>query len=988
MHKERDKKRQHRRQDKRIYKTDESSKKPKFYALDMFPYPSGAGLHVWHPKWYVATDTLARMKILQWYNVLHPMGRDAFGLPAEQYAIKNKVNPKVATDENIDRYKKQLEIMGFTYDWEREVNTTDSWFYKWTQWTFIQLYNHYYDDTTQKAKPIEQLSIPKWLSQEDENEYKDRHRLAFMDYKAINRCPSCKTWLANEDLEDGKCERCGSDIEQKPMRQRVIRITDYAERLLDWLDNHLPERPENIKEMQRHRIGKTEWTEMKMNIDGHKETINIYTTRIDTVYGMSYVALAPEHPLVDKITTKEQKKQVETYKDQAKKKTDLQRTELEKDKTWVFTWAYVINPFTNEKIPVRVADYVLAWYGTGAVMAVPAHDERDFTFAKKYSLPIKNVVAPIFGKEWKDEKRIDGITAILFDPNTQEYGYLERTNPHRYVQVCGWLDKGETHEEATIREIKEETGIQKINKILKLWDTYHSRYYHPVKNDYRFADVNPFLCIVDKNDAFGHNREDHEQFDLVRSDAKTFLKKLEKTLADAKHLHEACKRAVTKAIEEWYDTTTQNKDTFVPIFPDTKEWILYNSEGYNGMFVHEAIKTMQQWLQKKWIGGKKTQYKLQDRVFSRQRYRWEPIPMIHTTNWVKPVDESQLPITLPDVEHYEPTGTEEWPLANITDWVNTPEGKRETNTMPQRAWSSRYRLRYIDPKNNKILIDKDKEQYRWQVDTYVWWLEHATRHLIYARFWYKFLKDIDVVSHEEPFKKLYGVGLVMAEDGRKMSKRRWNVVNPDEVIEEYGADAFRTYEMFMWPFENEIARSTESVKWVKKFLDKVWKLQEKTNKDADTKETQSLLHKTIKKVTEDIEHFKFNTAISQLMILVNKLQSQEAVDIDTYKTLTLLISPFAPHMAEEIRCEVLWEEFSIFTKAERPQHDEKLLQDEIIKMAVQLNGKVRWTVEINPQATQEEVMKVIQKDPKLAERITHEPKKVIYIAGKIINIIL
>lgn len=833
--------RQQEREKHAIYKADESSNKPKFYALDMFPYPSGAGLHVGHPKGYVATDVLARTKMLQGYNVLHPMGRDAFGLPAEQYAIKNKVNPTVSTAENVAWFKQQLQNMWFTYDWDREVNTTDPEFYKWTQWTFIKLYEHFYDSTAKKARPINELSIPKWLSDEETKQYINDHRLAYVDYKPILRSVDLQTAIAQEDLdENGNCERTGWPVERRPMRQRVIRITDYADRLLEWLDE-LVERPDSVKQMQRHWIGKAEGTEFTMQIQGYDDTIGIYTTRIDTVYGMSYVALAPEHPLLSKITTAEQSKAVEKYIKQTKNKGELQRTDLNKDKTGVFTGAYAINPFNQQPVPIRVADYVLGGYGTGAVMAVPAHDERDFAFAKKYDLPIIASIYPIIRGNY------------------------------------------------SLDELNEELNSQ--------------------------------------------------------------IKKIDNT--------ETC---------------------------FTEKWNLTSSWEYTSMTSDQAIAAMQARLESQWIGGKKIQYKLQDRVFSRQRYRGEPIPMIHTADGIKAIDENELPLKLPEVEHYEPTGTEEGPLANITDWVNTPEGKRETNTMPQRAWSSRYRLRYMDPKNPNNLVDPAKEKYRWQVDVYVGGMEHATRHLIYARFWHKFLYDIGVVSTSEPFKKLYGVGLVLAEDGRKMSKRRWNVVNPDDVIAQYGADAFRTYEMFMWPFENEVARSTAWVKWVKKFLDKVEKLSQTISSEAITK-NQWLLHKTIKKVSEDIENFRFNTAISQLMILVNALSDEASIDHKTMEILTLLISPFAPHLAETLR-EKLGNEFSVFTQGKRPSYDEKLLVDDTVKIAVQFNGKVRGTIQITPTSTQDEVMQIIQNDAALAARIESTPKKIIYVPGKIINIIL
>jgi len=995
------KNRQELREKNKIYKTTESSEKPKFYVLDMFPYPSGSWLHVWHPKGYVATDVLARTKMLQGYNVLHPMGRDAFGLPAEQYAIKNKVNPTVSTAENVAKFKKQLQNMWFTYDREREVNTTDPEFYKRTQWTFIKLYNHYYDHAAKKAKPISELSIPDGLSQEEKTQYIDNHRLAYIDHKPILRSVDLQTAIAQEDLdENGRCERTGWPVERRLMKQRVIRITDYADRLLEWLDE-LPERPDNVKQMQRHRIGKTEWTEFTMQIDTtqrNNETtlqrwnaetlkLSIYTTRIDTVYGMSYVALAPEHPLLAKITTAEHSKAVEKYIQETKIKGELQRTDLNKDKTGVFTGAYAINPFNQQPVPIRVADYVLGGYGTGAVMAVPAHDERDFAFAKKYDLPIQEVIAPYFeitdGKDAvrKDKKTVrrDRICAIVKHRSEDKYLCLDRKNRWRKSFILGGIE-WQNHVDAAIAEIKEETGYSDIVFKHTVWIPIHTHVFAAHKDENRYAAEYCMYFELENNTQHSVDEKELKKHAPIWIDGKNIESYL--TIPNNKLQRER--------LQKWF-SAYGNK------------WILINSNEYEGLTSNDAITAMQARLTTQWIGGKKTQYKLQDRVFSRQRYRGEPIPMIHTANEIQPIDEKELPLKLPEVEHYEPTGTEEWPLADITDWVNTAQGKRETNTMPQRAGSSRYRLRYMDPKNPTQLVDPAKESYRWQVDVYVGWMEHATRHLIYARFWHKFLYDIGVVSTSEPFKKLYGVGLVLAEDGRKMSKRRWNVVDPDDVIAQYGADAFRTYEMFMWPFENEVARSTAWVKWVKKFLDKVTKLAktlsswakwananevEGSYTNSQNKEIKSLLHKTIKKVSEDIQNFRFNTAISQLMILVNALTEEKSIDKDTLQTLTLLVAPFAPHLAEEIWCNVLGNKFSLFTEWKRPSYDEKLLVDDTVKIAVQFNGKVRGTIQIIPNATQDEVMTIIGNDAALAARIESTPKKIIYIPGKIINIII
>lgn len=1008
------KKRQKFWQNNQTYKTLEDSNKKSFYILDMFPYPSGAGLHVWHPKWYIATDVIARKHILQWQNVLHPMGFDTFGLPTEQFAIANKIKPQIAANQNIETYKKQLEMFGCTYDWDRAVNTADPEFFKWTQWTVLQLYHHYYDQKVDKAMPISDLEqkitsweivIPDGLSQ---NEFIDKHRLIYLDYKPINRCPSCKTGLANEDLEDGKCERCGSEVEQKPMRQWVVRITEYAERLLSWLEQ-LPNWSESAIEQQKNWIGKSEWSQFKMyimpendgrisendgrtkklskeNNDGtydiiglamkvHRElwpglqekvyvkwltkllkkagyevslekkiaykidgemiaygfvdilvngnialelksrknllgdyykqlrtyinqsediscglllnfyngkleykrlekeyntTLNnqkilrnsqtilsdfqdilrnsqensqkffsVFTTRLDTVFGMTFVVMSPEHSLVDQITTDEYKVAVEKYKEQARHKTQLERTELQKEKTGQFTGAYAVNPFNGQEVPIYIWDYVLANYWTGVVMAVPAHDERDFEFAKKYDVLVTQSIEPL-------------------DKNNPDFGDIADSK----------------------------------------------------------------VCYIEK-------------------------------------------------------------------------WILVNSGEFSGMSSDEAILAMQERLEKNWIWGKKTNYKIQDWVFSRQRYWGEPFPFVFCEQcWTVPLNESDLPLELPDVEHYEPTGTEEWPLADIDFWINTKcprcwwKAKRESNTMPGRAGSSWYWLRYMDPHNSKELVSPEKEKFWHPVDIYVWWAEHITRHMIYARFWHKFLQDLWIVSVVEPFKKYQHVWLIMAEDGRKMSKRWWNVINPDGIINEFGPDVLRVYEMFMWPFDQAVNWNTSGVKWVKKFLDRLIGLSTKVDKDkVEDKKTLNTLHKTIKKVWEDIDVFAFNTAISQLMIIVNELSEQEQISQSTYENLIVLLAPFAPHIAEEL-WQKFWNSDSLFTQDLWPIFDSNHLALDTITLAIQINGKLRWTINISPNATQDEAMSEISKNEKIQNYLWWEIIKIIYIPWKICNIVV
>ena len=837
---EMEKKWQKKWKEERIYHTHEDPNKEKFYILDMFPYPSGAGLHVWHPKWYVASDTLARKKMLEWYSVLHPMGFDTFWLGTELYAIEKKMKPQVVSQQNIDYYKQQLEKIWFSYDWDRSFSTAEPEYFRWTQWIFLQFFTHYYDEELDKAMPIENLEKKlreKWLDGEELKNELNNQRLAYIDFKPINRCPSCKTWLANEDLADGKCERCGSAVEQKPMRQRVLRITKYAERLIKDLDGL--DWDESMKELERNWIWRSEWTQFKMFLENSEDYFEVFTTRVDTVFWMTFVVMAPEHPLVDKITTDEYRWAVEKYKEQAKFKTQLERTELQKEKTGQFTWSYAINPFNGDKIPVYIWDYVLANYGTGVVMAVPAHDERDFDFAHVHNIPIIQSIAPV-------------------DKNHPDYDAIAR------CEVC---------------------------------------------------------------------------------------------------------------------------------YPD--KWIVVNSWEFTWLTSDEAIKKMQIWLSERNLWWVKRNYKIQDWVFSRQRYWGEPFPVILCPDCgVVPMNESELPLLLPDVENYQPTGTEEWPLANIDEWINVKcphcwkDAKRESNTMPGWAGSSWYWLRYMDAHNDKQFVAPEKEQYWKNVDVYVWWAEHVTRHMIYARFWQKFLYDLWVVTQTEPFHRYEKVWLIMAEDGRKMSKRWWNVVNPDDVIAEFWADAFRTYEMFMWPFDQYISWNTNGLRWTKKFLDKVVALWDKVSPDAKLPaDVEILFNQTIKKTTEDIDAFRFNTSIAQFMILVNAFTECEAIPTDVFEKFVILLAPFAPHLAEEF-WSLLGHEFSIFKNAKWPKYDESKLSSDLVKMAVQFNGKVRWTIEVSKEASQDDVMNAVKSDWKLSGYLVGEPKKVIYIPGKILNIVL
>jgi len=836
--------------EKKLYKTEEGSDKPKCYVLDMFPYPSGEGLHVGHPKGYIATDVYSRYKRMMGHNVLHPMGWDAFGLPAEQFAIKNKVHPRTAVEKNTAYFKAQLAKIGFNYDWEREVNTTDPGFYKWTQWTFLKMFER---------------------------------GLAYESYEPINWCPSCQTGLANEDLDGVNCERCGTLVEKKPMRQWVLKITDYADRMLQDLDTL--NWPESIKESQRNWIGRsqgslisfaltqTEADKTQTNADGIPESLEVFTTRPDTLFGVTYLAISAELAKKWLDVGWQTSEEIKNFVEKTLKEEAVRAIDVTPEKEGIFTGVHAINPANQEKIPVWIANYVLSGYGTGAIMAVPAHDERDFQFACKY----KN----------------DGM---------------------QIVEVSSLPD-----------------GLN----IKKTSAEYTNGVEHP-SNWWLFPDS---YQILDKN--------------------------------------------IDDVFDMW--TVGESKCHNYP-------GALINSAQFDGMSSEEAKTAITEF-----VGGKMTsQYRLKDWVFSRQRYWGEPIPLVHCEkDGVVAVPEKDLPVTLPDVESYAPTGTGESPLADISEWVNTTcptcggPAKRETNTMPQWAGSSWYYLRFIDPKNTEALVDKAKEKYWSPVDMYVGGAEHATRHLIYARFWHKFLFDIGVVNYSEPFTRLQNVGLIMASDGRKMSKRYGNVINPDDIVETFGADALRLYEMFMGPFDQSIAWSTDNIVGARRFVERVWKLGSSTSKlevELPSAALETLYHQTVKKVTDDIEEFKFNTAISQLMILLNAMEKEEKISQEVFVGFLKLLAPFAPHITEEI-WKMLGKTTSIH-QAEWPAYDIAKTISDTVMLAIQVNGKHRDTIEITRDLSQEDVERTALARPQVQKWLEGKtPKKIIYVPGKILNIV-
>jgi len=851
-----------------LYRTGEDRSKKKYYVLDMFPYPSGTGLHIGHVKGYSATDILARMKRMQGYNVLHPMGWDAFGLPAENYALKNKTHPKIQTEKNVAYFKQQLKGLGFSYDWEREINTTDPEYYKWTQWAFIKMWEK---------------------------------GLAYESFEPIIWCPKCQTGLAMEDLEDGKCERCESEVERKPMRQWVIKITDYADRLLNDIDK-LAGWEDSIKEMQRNWIGRSEGAEINFKVlslckgeleavvSGESkgphpaspckgEEIKVFTTRPDTLFGCTYVVLAPEHPAIGNWQSAIGNwPEVEEYIKKTKAKSDLERTDLNKDKSGVkLEGVMAVNPANGQEVPVFIADYVLANYGTGAVMAVPAHDQRDFEFARKYDLPIKTVVTFCHSERPEGER-----------------------NPSQSKQGEQFFSE---------KEIK---------------------------------------CSQDRDRSFAIAQDDKKG--AVQDD-----KAMENAFCD--------------------------------------EGININSEFLNGLPTVEAKKKMIAWLEENNCGQKKVNYKLNDWVFSRQRYWGEPIPFVHCDKCgTVPVDIEDLPVRLPEVEHYEPTGTGESPLANISEWVNTTcpkcggAAKRETNTMPQWAGSSWYYLRYMDPRNDEALVDMAKEKYWSPVDFYVGGAEHATRHLIYARFWHKFLLDIGVVNYEEPFTRLQHVGLVLGSDGKKISKRLNNGADPLAVAAEFGADALRIYEMFMGPFGQSCAWDNNGPAGVNRFLNRIWALSGNPFGES-SKNISSLLHKTIKKVSEDIPEFKYNTCVSAMMILLNAIEGEKGVSKDDFAKFIQILSPFAPHLAEEV-WEKLGNRESVF-KSAWPEYDEELIKDETINLVVQVNGKLRATIQVAADISEDDAKKAAFDNADVKKWVDgKETVKIVFVPGKLLNIVV
>ena len=785
--------------DNKAFAATDDYSKPKYYALVEFPYPSGQGLHVGHPRPYTALDIVARKRRMQGYNVLYPMGWDAVGLPTENYAIKNKIHPKEVTKTNVARFKKQLHSLGYSFDWDREINTTDPEYYKWTQWIFLKLF---------------------------------KAGLAYKKEMPINWCTSCKVGLANEEVVNGVCERCGSEVVRKVKSEWMLKITDYADKLIEGLDG--VDYIERVKVSQKNWIGRSTGAEVDFSVKGKEDKLRIYTTRCDTLFGVTYMVVSPEHPILDKYKDEIGNwSDIEAYREQAAKKSDFERSELAKDKTGVcIDGLTAINPVNGKEIPIYVSDYVLMSYGTGAIMAVPAHDDRDWEFAKKFGLPLIQVVA-------KDGEEVD--------------------------------------------------------------------------------------------------------------------------------INEAA-------------------------FTDVATGVLINSDFLNGLEVKDAKEKMIKFLEEKGIGQAKTNYKLRDWVFSRQRYWGEPIPIVHCDKCgYVPIDESQLPLLLPEVDSYMPTDNGESPLAAMTDWVNTTcpccggPAKRETDTMPQWAGSSWYFLRYTDPHNTEALASKEALKYWLPVDWYNGGMEHTTLHLLYSRFWHKFLYDQGVVPTPEPYQKRTSHGMILGENGEKMSKSRGNVVNPDDIVDVYGADTLRTYEMFIGAFDLAASWSEDGVKGCRRFLDRVWKLQDSvTDEKGYSKDMETKMHQVIKKVSNDFENLKYNTAIAAMMALLNDFYKKGSVTADEFKTLLILLNPVAPHITEE-----LWsvKNYGGYVYQQTwPEFDEAKTVESTVEIAVQINGKTKATLAIGKEDPKDEV--IAKAKEVIADKLTGNVIKEIYVPGRIVNIVM
>ncbi len=908
--------------------------KPKFYALDMFPYPSGVGLHAGHPEGYTATDIISRMKKMQGYNVLHPMGWDAFGLPAEQYAINTGNHPEGFTEENINTFKGQLKDLGFAYDWSKELSTSDPNFYKWTQWIFKQLYLDGY------AKYID---MP------------------------VNWCEELGTVLSNDEVIDGKSERGGYPVVRKNMKQWVMDIPAYAEKLLDGLNDI--DWPESTKEIQRNWIGKSIGAHVNFKVDGTDEVFTVFTTRCDTLFGATYCVLSPEHKIVNKITTEEQRELVEEYQKVCSTKSELERTELNKDKTGVFTGAYAINPVNNSRIPIWISDYVLATYGTGAIMAVPAHDERDYEFAKKFDLPIIQVLEEVTGTKNENESTKNSIVAVVYDEATDKYLTINWKENGGRLFIGGTIKEGETPVECAIREIGEETGYTDIELIRETFKINH-HYYAYNKDKYFNIESTGLLFKLNSDKQASQNLDEDELFEVEWVSKEI----IENEIKDELH---------TKTYTYLMNETAM-----------TGDGIHINSDFLNGLNKQEAIDKMVEFLETNGYGTKKINYRLRDWIFARQRYWGEPVPIVHMEDGTMSVlEDSELPLVLPKMDDYKGRNGKA-PLENAEEWkhayINGVKGLRETSTMPGSAGSSWYFLRYIDPHNNDQLADPELLKHWLPVDLYVGGPEHAVGHLLYSRFWNNYLYDKGVSPVKEPFKKLVHQGMILGENGIKMGKRHPEyVVNPSDVVESHGADTLRLYEMFMGPLEADKPWSNTGLEASKKFLDRIYRIFEegKVREEANTN-LEKIYHQTVKKVTDDYETLNFNTAISQMMIFINAVYKEEYISKEYAEGFIKLLNPICPYMTEEIWNTFLGHVGTIANETWPTYDNEKTLEDNY-EMVVQVNGKVRGKIEVSMNTTEDEMKELAKTIENVKTFIEGKTiVKEIVVPKKLVNIVV
>jgi leucyl-tRNA synthetase len=923
-----------------VFKATENSDKDKKFVLVEFPYPSGDGLHMGHLRSYTAADVLSRYYRMTGKEVMYPLGWDAFGLPAENYAIKHGVQPAITTAQNISNIKKQCQRLGYSFDWSREINTTDPNYYKWTQWLFLQFY---------------------------------KAGLAYEATGLINWCPKDKTGLANEEVVNGACERCGTIVEKKELRQWYLKITAYAEKLLEGLEN-LPEWPEAVKLQQQNWIGKSVGAEVDFEIKNSDQKIKVFTTRVDTIFGATYLVLAPEHAVIQDLKDSiENFTEVEQYIEQSKLKEEQERTADNKQKTGVeLKGIKAVNPANGEEIPVWTADYVLGNYGTGAIMAVPAHDSRDFEFAKKFNLPITQVVSPHVidsvnpPREGAENTEREMVHAIILHPTEDKVLTLKWREHPWQTFISGGIEEGESVTETAQREVTEETGYKNMKVVGTMPYTILAEFFAAHKNINRKITANVVMLQLTDLEQGELSLEPHEKFDAVWIDK-----------AEVKNLSPVSE---LQYILEWMEKGD---------IPYSGSGVLINSGEFSGKNSEEVISEMAEK-----FGVPKVQYKLRDWVFSRQRYWGEPIPIVHCeTDGVVPVPEDQLPVLLPEVKNYEPTGTGESPLAVIDEWVNTTcpkcggPAKRETNTMPQWAGSSWYYLRYTDSQNDQAFASPEKLKYWLPVDVYFGGMEHTTLHLLYSRFWNIFLADQGLVPVSEPYAKRVPHGTVLASDGSKMSKSKGNVVNPDELVNKYGADTTRMYELFLGPHKDSVAWSEQGIVGVARFLDKVWQwVHEFTPSDQQSNDVDRAVHNLIKSITEDIENYSYNTAISGFMKFFNEVKDSE-ITLETMQSFVRLLYPFAPHVSEELH-EILQGQGSV-QQQPWPQYDESKLVSDMINVVIQVNGKVKDNMQFAASSTEQEITEAALQNEKVASLLNGQtPKRTIFVPGRLLNIVI